>query len=318
VPRGAPSDERMAPLRNPLRHCALATILTAVLAVSTFAGATSAPAAGTGAAVIEPAAPQCGAAVAKAGGGVWICSFADEFQGRFIDTTKWTVQQTANSGYHSGAECFVNRAANASVKNGALNLTVRKESAPFTCKDPLGDYRTQYTSGMVSTWGKFTQAYGRFEVRAKLPAAKIKGLQESFWLWPADATKYGPSWPMSGEIDIAEIYSQYPDRAIPYIHYVPAVPDANVTNNYCMISDITKFHSYVAEWTPTEITVIYDGHTCLVDRWSAALPLVGSQPFDQPFMIVLTQALGITTNEFNPATTPLPATTQVDYVRIWH
>jgi hypothetical protein len=45
--------------------------------------------------------------------------------------------------------------------------------------------------------------------------------------------------------------------------------------------------------------------------------LVGSQPFDQPFMVVLTQALGITTNEFDPATTPLPATTQVDYVRVW-
>ena len=40
-------------------------------------------------------------------------------------------------------------------------------------------------------------------------------------------------------------------------------------------------------------------------------------PFDQPFFVALTQALGVDTNVFNPATTPLPATTQVDYVRVW-
>jgi beta-glucanase (GH16 family) len=297
----------------------IATATATVQATATPAtpAAPAAPAANTSAAVNAPAMPCGGLVIAKTAGGYWTCSFDDNFNGRSLDATKWTVQQTANSGYHSGAECFVDRSANTSVANGVLSLTVRKESAPFTCTDPLGDYRTQYTSGMVSTWGKFTQAYGRFEVRAKLPAAKIRGLQESFWLWPADATKYGPSWPMSGEIDIAEVYSQYPDRAVPYIHYVPASLDASVTNNYCLISDITKFHSYVAEWTPSEITVIYDGHTCMVHRWNPALPLVGSQPFDQPFMVVLTQALGITTNEFDPATTPLPATTQVDYVRVW-
>jgi hypothetical protein len=40
-------------------------------------------------------------------------------------------------------------------------------------------------------------------------------------------------------------------------------------------------------------------------------------PFDQPFFILLTQALGVGTNQFDPATTPLPATTSVDYVRVW-
>jgi hypothetical protein len=32
---------------------------------------------------------------------------------------------------------------------------------------------------------------------------------------------------------------------------------------------------------------------------------------------VLTQALGIGLNGFTPGTTPLPATTRVDYVRVW-
>jgi hypothetical protein len=33
--------------------------------------------------------------------------------------------------------------------------------------------------------------------------------------------------------------------------------------------------------------------------------------------VALSQALGINTNAFNPATTPLPATTSIDYVRVW-
>jgi beta-glucanase (GH16 family) len=205
---------------------------------------------------------------------------------------------------------------NVAVAGGSLSLTVRKEAAPFTCASPSGAYSTQYTSGMVMTYGLFSQTYGRFEVRAKLPAATVKGLQESFWLWPDNPTKYGP-WPTSGEIDIAEAYSLYPDRVIPYIHYVPLLWDVNVTNNYCLINDISQYHSYVAEWTPNTISILYDGQVCVVDDWLPALPLVKPQPFDHPFMVALTQALGIGGNAFDPATTPLPATTQVDYVHVW-
>jgi hypothetical protein len=49
----------------------------------------------------------------------------------------------------------------------------------------------------------------------------------------------------------------------------------------------------------------------------AASNVAAPAPFDQPFFIALTQALGVGTNSFNPATTPLPATTSIDYVRVW-
>jgi beta-glucanase (GH16 family) len=260
--------------------------------------------------------PACGAlTLYKASGTPWQCTFDDEFNGTSLDTNSWSTQTTAASGYHSGPECFVDSPNNVSVSGGTLNLTVRSEAAPFTCTSPLTSYTTSYTSGMVTSAGKFSQAYGRFEVRAKLPAAAVKGLQESFWLWPVDATHYGNSWPQSGEIDIAEGYSQYPDRMIPYIHYVPKTWDFNVTNNYCTILDISQFHTYAVEWTSSTITMKYDGKTCVTDNWK---PLLAKPaPFDQPFFLALTQALGIGGNAFNPATTPLPATTQIDYVRIW-
>ena len=37
---------------------------------------------------------------------------------------------------------------------------------------------------MVTTKSKFSQEYGRFEVRAKLPQSIVKGLQETLWLYP--------------------------------------------------------------------------------------------------------------------------------------
>lgn len=258
---------------------------------------------------LDPIWTRCGPELAKADGSRWTCTLADEFEGTTLDGDRWIAQQTANSGYTSGGECYLDSTNNVAVASGTLRLTVRREDAPFVCLNPYGNYITQYTGGMVSTAYGFSQTYGRFEVRAMLPAATVKGLQTAFWLWPTNATKYG-SWPGSGEIDIAEYYTLYPDRMVPYIHYNDGGLDLNVTNTSCMISTPTEFHSYVAEWTPTTIKIIYDGVTCLIDT------LESGHPFDQPFMVILTQALGITTNAAD-VNTPLPATTQIDYVRVW-
>jgi beta-glucanase (GH16 family) len=263
----------------------------------------------------DPVPDACGPRVAKDTGGYWDCTFSDDFNGTSLDGSKWVPQRTDTSGYTSGpTACFVDSPNNISVSDGTLKLTARKESAPLDC---AGIFTTRYTSGMVSTaLGRFSQTYGRFDVRAKISSAQVKGLHSALWLWPVDSKRYGP-FPGSGEIDIAEMYSQYPDRAVPYIHYNEAEPDPSVTNYSCLISNLADFHTYTLEWTASSIKISYDGKTCLVHNWNPASPLVRPQPFDQPFMIALTQALGVASNEFDPATTPLPATTVVDYVRAW-
>ncbi len=244
----------------------------------------------------------------------WQCTFDDEFNGSTLDTSKWVVQQTADGGYHSGVECFEDSPDNVSVSGGTLNLTADQAPSPFLCPgDP--PYYTQYTSGMVSTDQHFAQTDGLFEVRAKVSGATTPGLQSSFWLYPAQLT-YGP-WPASGEIDIAELYSEYPTLAIPFVHYNSSASEPDDTNDDCAIGDPTQFHTYAVEWTPQSLTFLYDGQTCLVDHWSAASPLVDPAPFNEPFYICLTQALGIGTNQFVAGTTPLPATTSVDWARVW-
>ena len=259
--------------------------------------------------------PCGGSTVANPAGGTWRCTFDDEFAGSTVNRANWLVQTTAASGFTAGPVCFVNNPNNVSVSNGTLKLTARKLAAPTLCASPNGAFSTQYTSGSLNTYGLFAQAYGRFEVRAKFPATTVKGLQESLWLWPVDALKYGYPWPKSGEIDIAEEYSLYADRVIPFVHYVPAALDTNVTNNYCLINNVGAFHTYSVDWTPQTITIRYDGKTCVSDNWNPQ-GLTKPAPFDQPFLVALTQGLGVGGNAFT-SSTPLPATTEIDYVRVW-
>ena len=270
-----------------------------------------------------PPPPTCpGGTLYKADGTAWTCTFDDEFSGTALDTTKWVVVTSATGAPINNGACYTTSPNNVSVSGGYLNLTVRQESAPLSCKLPLGrTASTPYTSGDVATYGKFSQTYGRFAVRASFPAATVAGLQASLWMYPNTNT-YG-AWPLSGELDIAEEYSRYADRVIPYLHYnydtatVDKTLNTNiVTNNYCMITDVNAFHEYAVEWTKTAITILFDGQVCMVDK-PVALGLTGMAPFDQPFYMILTQALGITGNAFVAGSTPLPATTRVDYVRAW-
>lgn len=299
----------------------VALMTTAFALLSAFPGpASAAPSASAGIsataqlATAEAKSWQCGAPKRKPDGTKWVCRFVDHFSGSSIDRTSWTVQKSSNSAAKPGQACWEDDPDNVRVSGGSLYLTVRKESQSFVCDSPWGDFSTQYSGGSVSTWNKLEQTYGRYEVRAKFPDAKVTGIHSAIWLYPKAMT-YGP-WPRSGEIDIAEYYTRYPDRAIPYIHYDNVGPDP-VTNTQCMIFNPRVFNTYLVEWTPGLITIDYNGRRCLTHRIDAADPLTGSAPFDKPFFLILTQTLGIGQNPFDPATTPLPQTMEVDRVRVW-
>jgi beta-glucanase (GH16 family) len=262
-----------------------------------------------------------GVTMLKSDGTPWVCTFDDEFDGTTLNASNWNVVQTATSGYHSGSECYMDSPNNVNVSGGTLNLTLVK-TAPFLCKSLTGgNYMTDYTAGAVDSLGDFSQTYGYFEVKAKFPAATIKGLQTSLWLWPVNASKYGSTWPASGEIDIAEWYSEYPSLAIPYIHYNPAggaSRDPNVTNDYCSVTNTNGYNTYAVEWTSQSISMIIDGQTCVTDVWNPAAPEVKPDPFNMPFFLNLTSAMGIVTNApaYNIGN-DLPATSNIDYVRVW-
>jgi beta-glucanase (GH16 family) len=124
------------------------------------------------------------------------------------------------------------------------------------------------------------------------------------------------------EIDIAEWYSQYSNLVIPYLHYnagatsltsiAPLTGTNVVTNTNFAVKNTNAFHEYAAEWTPTTISIFVDGQTVLINHVAAS----GGAPFARSFFLLLTACLGQGTNALT-SKTPLPAATQIDWVRAW-
>ncbi len=260
-----------------------------------------------------PTGPDCGAQVLKSNGTPWSCTFVDEFRGTQLDQTKWHPIDTEESTFSYG-DCFLGD-RNITVSNGVLKLSTIREDQPVTCDHPNGPITADYTSAAVTTNHKFSQAFGRYEIRAAMPASNGPGLQSALWMLP-ETPKYG-AWPGSGEIDIVEFYSQYPDRLVPALHYNSLLPWGTRTNNNCLVYQPTAFHTYVLEWTAQTMKISIDGTTCLEHTISPLAPLVGSAPYDQPFNLNLTQMLGSGDNAFPAGQGVDEATMQVDYVRVW-
>lgn len=261
-----------------------------------------------------PGAPTCGGtSLTKADGTPWVCSFDDEFNGTALDTTKWVPQTNFTSGSAAAYACYTSSANNIKESGGSLNLTVRHEAVPILCQDTQFGTSSYYSAGSVMSYHLFSQQYGRFEARIKAPAASVPGLQETFWLWPDDRyDTTGTYWPASGEIDVAETYSQYPTLVIPFLHYTAydnggPIPGVNTAWN-CAASRGT-YHTYTLTWSAQTLEIDVDGLACLINN-------SGDPAFQKRYIVALSALLGTGANSLQ-ANTPLPATTSIDYVRVW-
>jgi beta-glucanase (GH16 family) len=257
-----------------------------------------------------PVRTECGATLPKPGGGVWTCTFADEFDGASLDRTKWVVQTNHPTGTRSASSrsCHVDDPRNVAVRQGNLQLTVRKVRTPVVCNGGPANY----TSASVTTFRKFSQRYGRFEARFKNTPIARKGLLEAFWLWPDDRVPSTVTWPAAGEIDIVETRSAYPRLAVPYLHYTASdnggpLPGVNTAWNCRAARGV--YNTYVLTWTPTRLAIDVNGRTCLVNT-------SGDPAFKKPYIVILTAALARARSAVAP-NTALTATMSVDYVRVW-
>lgn len=126
----------------------------------------------------------------------WKLVWSDEFNGpngSLVDSSKW-VTETGGGGFgNNELEYYTSRLENASQQNGNLVMKVVQEK--YTGSDGVS---RNYTSARLKTQGKFSQAYGRFEARIKIPRGQ--GIWPAFWMLGNDIDK--PGWPACGEIDI--------------------------------------------------------------------------------------------------------------------
>jgi beta-glucanase (GH16 family) len=192
-----------------------------------------------------------------------------------------------------------------SVANDILTITAEPLPAAVLPWLPLG-CAAQYLSGALCSY-PFSQTYGYWEVRAKIPAGR--GLWPAFWLVPTTL-----QWPP--ECDAMEVLGQTPGILYTTLHSVLYKAVTNPSSSQMAFATNTVdmsqgFHRFGVDWGP-EKTRFY------LDR-----QLVFSQPtpadFDQPMYWIVNLGIGgPTTWPGAPdATTPFPARFQIPEINVW-
>jgi len=242
----------------------------------------------------------------------WTLTWSDEFNspnGSSPDPAKWTYDIGGGGYGNHELESYTNRPVNAHQQDGHLVITALKET--YTGPDGI----TQpYTSARILTKGLFSQAYGRFEARMKLPTGK--GIWPAFWLLGSNIDS--DPWPKSGEIDIMENIGN-PTEVHSTLHgpgYSGAHP---ITAKFTLPAgeDVnTSFHVYSVEWTPDDIKFFFDDDLISL-RSPANLPPGTRWVFDHPFFIILNLAAGGDWPGNPDQTTTFPQQMLVDYVRVY-
>lgn len=240
----------------------------------------------------------------------WRLVWADEFDGTAIDTTKWTVVigdgcDVGICGWGNDELQWYDR-DNVAVEGGTLRLIARKDS--------MRGYA--YTSGKLQSRFKGDWKYGRFEVRAKLPAGA--GYWPAIWMLPTDAT-YG-GWAASGEIDIMEAVGKEPSRIYATLHHGGAWPNNRSTPDSLIIPAglaSADFHTYAIEWDAASFAWFFDGNEYARQTvWSTAGHDYPA-PFDQRFHMILNLAVGGNWPGPPDTDTVFPQPFEVDFVRVY-
>jgi beta-glucanase (GH16 family) len=260
---------------------------------------------------VSTGSDACGTQPLKPDGTSWQCTFVDDFSGTTLDLTKWLPVTSFVTGSESVYACYRDDPENVNVKYGALNLRLVRLRTPAPC-GVSGRGPSRYQSGMVSTYHRFSQQYGRVEARVKNTSTTQPGLHEAFWMWPDDQYGAVAPWPDSGEIDVAETFSIHASTVVSALHYsaeaAALLPDQSSSN-----CDARRgvWNTYTLEWSPTRIETFVNGQSCLVNT-------SGDAAFQKAYILNFTEAIGPEDMGNLPtARTPNPATYSIDYVRVW-
>ena len=243
----------------------------------------------------------------------WTLVWSDEFNGAngsVVDASKW-VSETGGGGWgNDELEYYTNRPLNAHQQDGNLLIKVLQEK--YTGSDGV---TRNYTSARLKTLGKFTQAYGRFEARIKIPRGQ--GIWPAFWMLGDNIDK--PGWPDCGEIDIMENIGKEPALVHGTIHGPGYSGAGGIGAPYALPNKqpfADDFHVYAVEWEPTAIRFYVD-KDLYATRVPADLPKGAKWVYDHPFFLLLNVAVGGGWPGSPDATSVYPQEMLVDYVRVY-
>lgn len=223
--------------------------------------------------------------------------WSDEFDSPGApNSSKWGYDIGAGGWGNNEVQYYTNRLDNAVVSNGTLKIIAKAESFSGS----------NYTSARLLSRTKFSFQYGKIEVSAKLPTGV--GTWPAAWMLGDNFITAG--WPACGEIDVMEHRGNDLNRIHSSLHY-PGRSGGNPVTATTLIQNATSaFHLYSCEWSPQSIKFFVDGNLYHTVANTTSLP------FNQPFFIILNQAMG---GNFGGNIDPAfsSATFEIDYVRVY-
>ncbi len=280
----------------------------------------------------------------------WILTFSDEFDGGSLNPDKWATEYgfdtycIVDDPPLPGTPTYCNRSNNDEkewyvdespyVEDGVLKLVASindcsgdglpdRSYAPYTCAN------FPYLSGMVSTHDRFSQLYGYFEARIKL--ANGQGFWPAFWLIPQLPPIPNPDlesfWPP--EIDIMENKGQEPNSIYMTHLYSGVYPEpGSKLNNWSyggLESSVysgpdytADFHTYAVEWQPGLIIWYIDGIEQFRSIYNTPPGTINLPNYSGEMHIIINLAVGGGFVDYLlPPDELLPATLEVDYVRVY-
>jgi len=262
--------------------------------------------------------------------GDWNQTLAEDFNGPALDYQTWNIygdnriagNYIWNRNHNPNHQAHFSK-DNVILKDGQLTLRLEKKTGKNN--DAETGQQTDYASGYLTTYGKWTQRYGYFEARLKLPKT-LPGVWAAFALQPdrgkaagAQATRVStcklPTDPGVGgmEFDAVDWLSRWG------IYRFNIAQHANLyskdhtdkfvgtMNNYVR-ADKDGYSTVGLLWTPGAAVVYNNGRE--IYRWENAR--VGDV---QSYLMFAVVCGGVNNLLLDDST--LPADCRIKYVRVW-
>ncbi len=259
--------------------------------------------------------------------GPWRLAWSDEFDDESLDESKWAIEVGGNI---RKTELQLFRAENVSVRDGSLVIGTNRENVIGPDRSTGTDGPFEYTSGSVTSSGRFSFRNGGIDVRAKLPVGK--GIWPVLWLLGdrcprriEGQTKPTCQWPNKGaeEIDLVEVdrvNGGVPNgsQTLHTAYYGDSSVANGVKKSDCKIEtaglDVSDWHQYSVAWkaiNDASVAIVW-----LIDDQRVCEKTIDAPGFFRsPMYIYLNTAIGVAGNP--NASTPLPNEMQIDYVRVF-
>lgn len=231
----------------------------------------------------------------------WELSLDQSFDGSDLDSEIWRTRFPWGRDRSSVGELQwyvrddLKRTDFFQVADGRLRIVADR------CVLPMEPDRA-FCSGLISTHDSFSQEYGYFEIRARIPTGQ--GLWPAGWLLPLDASR-------QREIDIFEILGHAPNTVHMNVHYSGEDGEQTAMPGEFTGPDYSHgFHTFAIDWDAERIIWYVDA----VERHRVSDPEAVPSG---PFYLIANLAVGGDWPGHPDETTPFPAHLDIDFIRVY-